>query len=154
VPARPGASRRPASPAKSGARVEIEGLREFLRDSRSIDRAIPRDTRRAIKAAATATILPDARHRAPRSPVAKPEKQHLQGSLSVSARGDSVFIRSPLPYARIVHDGGRRPTRNRDKWIQVPGRPFIQEAADVHGDEALAAVEAALDLTMRRYGFR
>ena len=136
--------------------VVVEGLSDLLRDLRAIDKAIPREVRRELVKVAKPLAV-RAGSLAPRGTrrLQKGRRQRLGGSLRPATRGDRVVIRSPLPYAKIVHWGGRRPadTRNREKWIAIAGRPFVAKALDGMQREIFDDLADAVDGVLARHGF-
>lgn len=139
-----------------GVAIEVHGLRKLLRDLRAIDRGLEREVRRRLRQAAE-PVRATAEQLAPRSdrPLQKGRRRRLHESLRVYARGARVYIASPLPYATIVHWGGRRPTdaRRREGWIAVEPDPFIEQAAFLHQNELADDVTDAVNDLARRNGF-
>lgn len=139
-----------------GIAVEVRGLRELLRDLRAAQPAVHRDMRRELRDVA-GEVAKDASHRAPRStrPMQKGRKRRLADSLRPAVRGSAVYVRSPVPYGNIVHWGGRRPSdaHNRAKWINVPARPFIAQAAEANAERFLDEVGDAVERVLSRHGF-
>lgn len=141
----------------AGAR--IDGLRELRRDLRKIDKGIDRELRQELTSAAE-PLRDAAAARAPRGtrpiPKSRRPRRRLADSLRVSLRGDTVAIRSPVPHARIVHDGGRRPVGGDrgGRWIRVPARPFIADAAEGQAGRLLERLGDRVDAFARRNGFK
>lgn len=119
--------------------VEVHGLRELRRDLRAIDRTLPRELSKDMKAAAEGTVLPAAKQQAPR------RTGRLADSLKVSVRATSVAIRSPLPYAQPIHWGW--PRRN------IRANPFIERAIEEKGEALVDALGDGIEELARRHGF-
>jgi HK97 gp10 family phage protein len=130
------------------AGVRIEGLRELRRDLKVIDRRLPAELNRRLKVAAE-PVRAEAARRAPKRSGA------LAGSLKVRTAGSRLFIGSRLPYARVVHWGGRHPIfGNRQRWVAVPPRPFIDQAARANERKIENDVFDAIEDLMTKAGFR
>ena len=144
--------------------VSIEGLAPFRRGLRQMDRSLDVNLRQELKAAAE-PIRQDAQRRAPQGsrpiPASRSPRKRLADSLTVQVRGNTVAIRSGLPYAKVVHGlpGGRparRPfdARNRSDWRYVQPRPFITEAVEANANRLLDGMEDAVDQAARAAGWR
>lgn len=153
---------------KAGAGgVRVEGMAGLRRSLREIDKNLDVQLRKELKEVAE-PIRAEAARRAPRGtrpiPGSRRPKKRLADSLTVSVRGQSIAIRSALPYAKVVHGysvgstlrAARRPfdTRNRDDWRNVEPRPFIAEAVEGHEQQIADAVGDAIETTAARAGWR
>lgn len=121
--------------------ITIDGLKEARRDLGRIDKSLRREADRGLKAAASRTVLPEAREQAPVL------TGRLRRSLRVSVSGRGVSIRSRLPYAAAVHWG-------RQRGPDVAANPFIARAADREADRLIEEVGDELDRFFGRHGFR
>jgi hypothetical protein len=110
--------------------VRIAGLAEFRRDLAKVDKAHVPILRKGLAKGAE-VVVPVARSEAPRRTGALAAS--LRSGASASARRPRSFVRSALPYARIVHY--RRGSAN----------PFIDRAIDRTEDAVLDAVADAID---------
>jgi HK97 gp10 family phage protein len=130
-----------------GGQVRIDGLRELRRDLKAIDKKLPRELNQRLKKVAE-PIRADAAIRAPR------RTGRLAGSLKVRTSGSKVFIGSRLPYARIIHYGGRHPVfGNRERWAFQPPRPFIEQAARGRAHQVENEIFDAVEDLMKKAGF-
>lgn len=88
----------------------------------------------------------------------------LRVGVRFGSSGQGVFIRAAAsvapharPYEGITSRGGtfRHPVfGHRDRWVPQQARPFLAPAAESGRDDAVAAVERAIDEAARRAGFR
>lgn len=137
-----------------GPAVSIKGLRDLQSDLRKIDKGAAKELRDALKSEVTREVLPDAISAAPKSKIQKSPTRHLAGSLRPFVSGSTVGVRSRLPYANIVHWGGRHPLfGNRDHWVQVQGRPFISEAVARHENRLVDRAANAIDHLASLHGW-
>jgi HK97 gp10 family phage protein len=152
-------SPRLGQPSLNGTSVEVEGLRDLMRDLRKLgDKDAAREVRGALKKAA-APIAADAARRAPRSDRDRRNwkyKKHLADTIRPAVQGNKVFIRSPAPHGKTVHWGGRHPadTHNREKWVVVRGRPFISDAVEAHADRLVDMIGDGLEDAAVKNGWR
>ncbi len=145
----------PRSDRGRGLGVEVPELRDAIRDLRRIDRKIAREAEKEI-AQALAPIVAAARSEAPVGTRRKGRgRRRLRDTVRAQVGSGGVWVGSRLPYANVVHWGGRRPadTHNRSNWIDVKGRPFIAQAAERHADRLLGDIDRALDRVYKRHGF-
>jgi phage gpG-like protein len=137
--------------------VHIQGLRELRRDLKSIDRKLPAQLNKRLKVAAD-PIAKDAARHAPKRTTAllrEPRPGALARSIRVRTSGSKLFLGSSLPYARVVHWGGRHPVfGNRQVWVKEPRRPFLAEAVSRGGDNVERAVFDTIEDFMKGAGFR
>lgn len=130
--------------------VRIEGLREFLRDLRKIDRELPKAARKAGNEAAQ-LIVNDAR---PRVPIGPGRGGHAKDSIRVASTQSAVRIRAggkKSPYYGWLDFGGRvginrsvsRPFIKQGRYIWAA---FADRRADVESalvDSLAEVAEAA-----------
>jgi len=128
--------------------IVVDGLRETLRDLRLIDKSLAAEARRAMRTAGE-PVRAEAARRAPRRSGA------LAESLRISTAGARVQVMSRLPYAKTIHWGGRHPVfGNTENWVAQAARPFIADAAEAKGEQALGVLADELDGLMSRHGFK
>jgi hypothetical protein len=140
----------------------VAGLKELRLDLAKISKEANREGLKAIRKAAE-PVRRDAARRAPRGEkvpagrktvTGRPSHLHLFQSLKVSVAQGRVSIRSPLAHAKTVHWGGRHPVfGNRERWVQVPPRPFIARAAEAGADRMLEDLADATEDLILRHGF-
>ena len=125
--------------------IEVKGLREFRRDLKRLDSDVDRSLRGEIKDAA-GEVLVDARSMAPirTGALAKSLK------VSVTTRGASIY--SGLPYAPVVHWGGR--IMPRGVAINFPRTQFISKAAERHADQLATDISDSVERAAKRAGWR
>jgi hypothetical protein len=132
----------------SGPQVQVHGLRELRRDLKRIDKTLPRELNRRLKKAAE-PIRRDAARIAPQ------RSGKLARSLKVGTRGSRVIVYSRLPYANIVHWGGRHPLfGNKDRWYPQKGTMFVVKAAALHVRDVENAIADSVEGLMLDAGFR
>ena len=146
----------PRSERGRGLGVEVPELRDAIRDLRRIEPRVAREAQREI-AQALAPIVAAARADAPVGTRPKGRgRRRLRDTIRAQVGSGGVWVGSRLPYANIVHWGGRRPAdaHNRTNWIDVKGRPFIARAAERQADRLLGEIDRAIDRVYTRHGFR
>lgn len=127
--------------------IRVEGLKTLRADMKASGKGAVREFRKELAGAAE-SVVREARPKAPVGARSKGAKPHLKDSLSVAVRGDKIVIRSPLPYANLIHWGGSNPSRNspsRRAKRRVTGRPFIAEAAEARQDELAASLATVME---------
>lgn len=102
--------------------VLTEGIRDLRRDLKALDKALPRELTKALKAAAE-EVLPTARALAPK------RSGRLASSLKASGAGNKASIRSALPYSNAVHWGTGRRAHLRGPHNIAPTK-FVVRAID------------------------
>ena len=115
--------------ARDDVNVHIEGLAEFRRDLRSIDRALPREVNQVIKSA-VGRVAAEASRTAPR------QSGTLAGSYRPFTRGNIAGVTSRLPYAPVIEYGPL------SDWKDIAGAGqemqdvfwYIKEAIDAYYD--------------------
>lgn len=119
--------------------VRVEGLREFLRNLRTIDRQLPKAARQAGNTAAQ-LVVDDAK---PRVPIGPGHRGHAKDSIRVASTQSAVRVRAggkKIPYYGWLDFGGRVGI-NRSV-----SRPFIKQGRYLWASFAdnRAGVQAAL----------
>lgn len=131
-----------------GVKVEIDGLRELMRDLKRLDPAVSKALRVRLRNAVK-QITADAQRRAPR----KSGKLARQIKPSVTNKGAALVSRAA--HGRIHEFGGRHPVHgHRDRWVFQPARPHIFPAVRAGREEVKQESLAALDDAMREVGFK
>jgi phage gpG-like protein len=120
--------------------VHIQGLRELRRDLRAISKDAPKDLNKAFKEVAR-PIVARAQSLAPR------RSGRLASSIRAGTRGDRLFIRSPLPYAGVVHWGGT--IRPKGAPITFRRTEFITRAVAEKQDELIDRLGDAIEDSAR-----
>lgn len=135
-----------------GLAIRVDGLATVRAVLRETDKESLKALRQGLKDAGD-IVAERARQRAPRRSGA------LARSIRVSARGNTISIRSNLPYANVIHWGGSvgRGHRPGSAWSGSTNiRPslFISRALDESEDRVMASVEQAMDTALTRAGWR
>lgn len=131
--------------ARDDVNVHIEGLAEFRRDLRSIDRALPREVNQVIKSA-VGRVAAEASRTAPR------QSGTLAGSYRPFTRGNIAGVTSRLPYAPVIEYGGT--IRPRGAEITFPRREVVTKAAAREADRVVDEIGDGVDGLARRHGWR
>jgi len=136
------------------AAIDVEGLSEYRKALRALERGANRDLTKGLKDASR-PILATAKATAPRSAITRPGYRHIGDTLKLSVRGNNLAITSNKPGARVIHWGGRHPLfGNRDRWYPQRAQPFIARAIDRNRDTVVDAIGDAIDEHARRLGWR
>lgn len=133
---------------QSGFHVEVHGLQQLRRDLKVIDKKLPRELNKTIKAAAEPV-------RAQAAALAPYRTGATRASLKVGTRGSKVVIYSRRPGASVIHWGGRHPLfGDRSHWFQQRPSMFISRAATSHAGSIERDVARVVEQVMRDAGFR
>lgn len=130
-------------------KLEIEGLKDFMRDLRKFSPELAKQLRRKIRAAAK-LVSDEARKLAPRKSGA------LRKGIRPRTWSDgSSAVESKDPAARIIEWGGRHPLfGNMDSWVFQEAQPHIFPAVKaMRGDFEKEALDA-LEHAAREAGFK
>lgn len=145
--------------------VRIEGLKAFRKTLRDMDRGLPKELSKELKAAGD-KLLPHARELAPE------KSGKLRRSLKVVPLVSGTAIRSSRPYANFVYwggstsrghvrgKGGSGAVKNESKEFTFgdevisASHPFVHQAAHEHEAELLREFERAFLEFARQQGFR
>jgi phage gpG-like protein len=131
-----------------GVKVEIDGLRDFMRDLKKLDPALNKTFRTRLRNAVK-EITADAARRAPR------KSGKLARGIKPSVTNKGAALASRAPHARIHEFGGRHPVfGHKDRWVFQPAQPHIFPAVRAGQEEIRKESLAALDDAMREVGFR
>lgn len=136
----------PAGPRRVGLtpEVSVEGLTQFRRDLKRLDRELDRDLRLEIRKAA-ATVAAEAAAAAPRQSGA------LAKSIRPYVAGANVSVGSTLPYAGVVHFGGT--IQPRGTPITFKPTEFISHAVDRSTDRLVDEIGDAIETSALRAGW-
>lgn len=132
------------------AAVLVEGVKDLRRDLRAIDKALPKELTKALKAAAE-EVLPTARALAPK------RSGRLASSLRASGAGNKASIRSPLPYANVQHWGGsvgRGRVGGRGGSTHINPTKFIVRAVDRHHEDVVDRLGDEIEALAERHGWK
>lgn len=144
-----GGSSGPAGGVEPGIRTE--GLAEFRRDLRKLDKLIDRGMRDEIKDAAD-DVASEGRRDAPRSNRALgPGERHYADTIRPYVSGARVSIGSTHPGAGVIHFGGT--IRPQGVPITFKPRPTVSEAVDEHADGLVEAIGDAVERAAYRAGW-
>jgi phage gpG-like protein len=125
--------------------VRIEGLREFRRDLRALERDAPKALNVAFKEAAQ-PMVSRAQQLTPR------RTGRLASSIRATTRGDRLFIGSRLPYASLLHWGGV--IRPKGAPITFRRTEFITRAVADKQDELIDRLGDAIEDSARRHDWQ
>jgi phage gpG-like protein len=109
-----------------------------------MDKGLNREVSDALKGAASEVVT-----RA--STLAPRRSGRLAGSLRPFAAGLKAGVRSPLPYANVVHWGGT--IRPKGAPVHFRRRPFIEKAAEERADRVLEKVADNIEALATRHGW-
>lgn len=107
--------------------VHIEGLRELKRDLRRLEPQVRAELRTEAFRKAANIVAAEARTLVP------VRTGRLRASIKGTTSGFKGVVRSPLPYANVIHWGGttgRGHSRTRPGSVRVKGSFFITRALD------------------------
>lgn len=124
--------------------IKIEGLAEFRRDLRKLDREADKELRGNIRAGAE-KVLREAQADAPRRSGA------LARSLKISVTAKRASIYSNLPYAPVVHWGGT--IKPRGVEIRFKRTEFISGAAERGADRLAEDIAQGVERAALRAGW-
>jgi len=127
------------------AGVRIEGLREFRRDLKSVNREADRELAKEFRGIAR-DVAADARSRAPK------RSGEYARSIKVYSEKGGASIGSRLPQAGVLHWGGT--IRPKGKEIRFARRPVVVEAADRMEQEIFDRAGDAVDRAARKNGWK
>jgi phage gpG-like protein len=132
----------------SSVRVEIEGLREFMRDLKKLDPAVNKQFRVRLRTA-VGEVIKDAQRRAPK------RSGKLARLIKPSVTNKGAALSSKAAHARIHEFGGRHKVfGHSDRWVFQPAQPHIFPAVRAGHQEVARASLQALDDAMREVGFK
>lgn len=131
-----------------GVKVEIAGLREFMRDLKKLDPVVNKRFRARLRNAVK-EITADAARRAPR------QSGKLARLIKPSVTNKGAALASKAPHARIHEFGGRHPVfGHRDRWVFQKAQPHVFPAVRAGQEEIRRESLAALDDAMREVDLR
>lgn len=134
--------------AGGGIKVEIDGLREIMRDLKRLDPAVNKALRGRLRNAVK-KVIDDAQRRAPK------KSGKLARMIKPSVTNKGAALASKAPHARIHEFGGRHMVfGHKDRWVFQPAQPHIFPAARAGREEVRQESLAALDDAMREVGFK
>jgi hypothetical protein len=125
----------------SGERIEVEGLKELIRDLKKADQGITVELKKLHKAAGD-EVATEAKTLVPR------RSGRLANSIRAGAQQQGAVVRAGgggIPYAKVIHFG----------WPQhnIRPQPFLYDALDKRRGDVQAAYERALQkLVDRTFG--
>lgn len=125
--------------------IRVEGLRALRRDLRGLSKDAPKALNAAFKDAAQ-PIVARSRQLAPR------RSGRLAASIRAGTRGDRLFIRSPLPYAGVLHWGGT--VNPKGTPITFRRTEFITRAVAENQDRLISGLGDAIDGVARKHGWK
>jgi hypothetical protein len=125
--------------------VKTEGLREFRRDLRKMDRVADQALSRELRETGNPVLL-RARTLSPRL------TGELSRSLRFSVTQKSLSVYSTLPQAPVLHWGGT--ISPRGVAIEFPRTEFITRAVIEHADQLVEGIGDNLENAAERLGWR
>jgi phage gpG-like protein len=138
-----------------GARVYIEGLGDFRRALREMDRALPTELAAAMRAAAgpvarRAGEIEEARAKHPTGRLAR--------SVRVYGRGATLSIGSRLPYAAAINWGGTTGPGHRrgvggSGSVHIRGTRFVELAEQEKRGDFIDDIGDAIERFAHLHGF-
>lgn len=146
-----------------GIGIEVLGLRELQRSMKQIDPEVRKEFRKELRAAGK-PILADARANAPfranrlARAGATPLPPHLRDTLRLSVTQTGVAFGSRLPQSNLIHWGGSTGKGHRVgvRWSgasKVRESLFLSNAVEKHEEDAMEAMDRAVENAARRAGW-
>lgn len=123
--------------------VHVQGLRELRRDLKRLAPEVDKELRKELRDVAR-PIIQTAQALTPRRTGA------LAASLRPSVTQKAVAIRSRLPYANVIHWGGRT---GPQRTTRIQANPFLSRAIEQHADQVVDAMGDAVDRAADRAGW-
>jgi len=124
--------------------IKVEGLAEFRRDLRAIDRKLPRELNKAQREALKGTAQKAAQ-------LAPKRSGRLAASIRPFATARAAGLRSPLIYANAQHWGG---TVGPKKTSYIRPTFFAFRAVRGDLDEIVDKLGDAVEAVARKHGFK
>lgn len=131
-------------PTSPGNEIRVEGLASLRRSIRAYDRGVLKEVQAVTKHAAMIVAV-EARTLAPRQSGA------LAASIKPGTSGSAGIVRSPLPYASVVHYGGTISPRGTPITFQRSN--FVGRALDNKRGEVIADLSRGFNELAVRNGF-
>lgn len=124
--------------------VNVDGLKEFRRDLKRLDKEADKELRKSIRDAALKVAV-EAAALAPRRSGA------LAKSIRPYVSGARASIGSNLPYAGVVHWGGTISPRGVE--IRFPRTEFISKTVDLNTSRLVDDIGDGVERAARRVGW-